>query len=162
MRMIGVCVTATIVAIGCQSSATTEVSEPHASAMRDSVLAFLSTWSVEEDQESWGVLVERYADDPDFVWVEDGRVAYSSVDEISDAARGLKVSYTSEATDFIEPSVTPLAPGIANVTARFETTLGREAGADVRYGGAMSMTVVNTEDGWKVLQGHTSSERTRQ
>lgn len=162
MRMTGVLVVGTIVAAGCQSSATSELSQAHATAMRDSVQAFLSTWSVEEGAGGWDTLVDRYAEDPDFVWVEDGQVAYRSVEEIDAAARGLESSFVSEATEFIEPSIAPLAPGIANVTTRFQTTLRRRTATDIQYSGVMSMTVLNTEGGWKVLRGHTSTERPRQ
>lgn len=161
MRVLSVVLTAGILSAGCQSSSTTPLSESHSAAIKDSLTSFLSTWSEETQQDGWNRLVGRYADDEDFAWVEDGQIRYTSVEAIRAGIDELKASFSGVQTEFIKPSITPLAPGMANITTRFRTTLRREGGPNIRYGGAMTMTALNTGDGWKILQGHTSTERQR-
>ena len=157
MRILTVVVAVAILAAGCVDRDSTALSKDHAAAIRDSVAAFLSAWSEGAGPGEWDRLGERYADDPDFVWLEDGQVRYASAEGVRSAFEGLRQGFVGVRTEFDDPRITPLAPGVAVVATRFHTTLRRDEGAPVRYGGAMTMTVLDTEDGWKVLQGHTSS-----
>lgn len=162
MRVPSTVLALAILAAGCGAPATTSLSESHAAAMEDSVASFLSTWSEGAQQGGWDRIVERYADDPRFLWVEDGRVRYGSHQELRAGFETVEASFSGARTEFTEPTITPLAPGLAHVAARFRTTLSREDGPEVSFGGAMTMTVTHADHGWKVLQGHTSSERERQ
>jgi len=158
------------------------LAEAHAAAMRDSVRAFLDSWSEGTDPGAWEQMLTWYADDPDFVWMEDGQVRYRSVDAIREGLDGLAGAFSRATTEFSDLSITPLAPGLANVVTRFHTTLhpagtaGSEDSVDtaapaaggppgpsrvVEYGGGMTLTVVHGANGWKVLHGHTSSATDR-
>lgn len=139
-----------------------ELPEGHAAAIRDSVSAFLADWSAGEEEGDWQALLDRYADDARFVWTEDGRVRYRSVAEVRDGLQELGRSFSGMTTEFVDPVVTPLAPGLANVTTRFRTTLRSAETPAVTFGGAMTMTLVRENEGWRILQGHTSSERVRE
>ena len=162
MRRLFAVLAATILALGCRPPSSGELSDDRSAAIRDSVHTFLGTWSEGGEDGSWDRMLERYADHPDFVWVEDGRVRYRSVRAVGEGLRGLEAQFAGSSTAFVEPSVTPLAPGLAHVATRFETTLRRDDGATVSFGGAMTMTTIHADDGWKVLHGHTSSARPRQ
>lgn len=135
--------------------------ESRSAAIEDSVATFLATWAEGTQEGRWDRLVDRYADDPSFVWVEDGRVRYRSLEGIRAGFDDLRASFSDARTEFVEPSITSLAPGLVHVVTQFRTTLTREDGPEVQFGGAMTMTVSQTGDGWKVLQGHMSSERQR-
>lgn len=161
MRLSSAALAIAVLAAGCDAPATTTLSESRSAAIEDSVAAFLATWSHEPERDGWDRMAERYADDPSFIWVEDGHVRYTSREEIRAGFDALASSFSGARTEFTEPSITALAPGLAHVTTRFATTLTREGGSDVRFGGAMTMTTIHTEEGWKVLRGHTSSERER-
>lgn len=159
MRTLAVVTAVAIVSAGCEVRDGPSLSEDHAAAIRDSVATFLSAWSDETGPGEWDRLTGRYADDPAFVWLEDGRVRYESVGAVRAGFEGLRDAFVGVRTEFVDPRITPLAPGIAVVASRFRTTLRPEDGSPVRFGGALTMTVLDTEDGWKALQGHTSSER---
>lgn len=157
MRILTAVVAVAILAAGCEVRDEAALPEDHAAAIRDSVTDFLAAWSEGAGPGEWDRLGERYAEDPDFVWLEDGRVRYTSAEAVRAAFEGLRRGFTGVLTEFDDPRITPLAPGVAAVATRFRTTLRRDEGSPVRFGGAMTMTVLDTGDGWKVLQGHTSS-----
>ena len=161
MRVLVVVLLLALGGAGCQPPAAVGLSDAHSDAIADSIRSMLTAWSEGTRQESLDRLADRYADDPRFIWVEDGRVRYRSVDAIREAVESLKTQFSSERTEFIEPSTTPLAPGVAHVATRFRTTLRRESGSEIRYGGAMTMTLIHTDEGWKMLSGHTSTQQTR-
>lgn len=148
---------ASLFAVGCAPPPDADLSQARSDAIEDSVVTFLSTWSEGVRTADWDRLIERYADDPAFTWVEDGQVRYRSRGALRTAFDQLHGQFSGARTDFLDPSITPLAPGLANVVAEFRTTLRRDGGEDVSFGGVMTMTAVHTDDGWKVLQGHASS-----
>lgn len=53
--------------------------------------------------------------------------------------------------------ITPLAPGVAMVTTLFQTRLIDPQGGGFARGGALTMTLIERSDGWKILNGHSSS-----
>lgn len=50
----------------------------------------------------------------------------------------------------------PVAPGVAMVTTLFQTRLVDPKGGGFSFGGALTMTLVERPDGWKILNGHAS------
>lgn len=161
MRPFAAALALAIVAAGCGPGAERTLTESRSAAIEDSVADFLATWAEWPREGGWDRLVNRYADDPSFTWVEDGSVRYGSVEEVRAGFESVRASFSEARTEFTEPSIASLAPGLAHVASRFRTTLTREEGPDVEFGGAMTMTVTHTDDGWKVLRGHVSSERQR-
>lgn len=153
---------ASLLAVGCVRPPDVDLSEARSDAIEDSVATFLSAWSEGVEATDWDRLIERYADDPDFTWVEDGQVRYRSRGDLRAAFDGLQGQFSATRTEFLDPSIIPLAPGLANVVADYRTTLRRDGGENVSFGGVMTMTTVHTDDGWKVLQGHASSGTPRQ
>lgn len=161
MRSLSAAFALAILAAGCAPGDERPLSEPRSTAIEDSVAAFLTTWAEGTEEGGWDRLVDRYADDPSFRWVEDGTVRYRSVEEVRAGFESVRAAFSDARTEFMEPSIASLAPGLAHVVTQFRTTLTREDGSEVRFGGAMTMTLSHTEDGWKVLRGHMSSERER-
>lgn len=161
MRSLVAVLALAIVAAACGPGGEQTLSESRSAAIEDSVGAFLATWAEGTREGGWDRVVDRYADDPSFRWVEDGRVRYRSVEEVRAGFEDVRAAFSDARTEFTEPSIAPLAPGLAHVVTRFRTTLTREEGPEVQFGGAMTMTVRHTGDGWKVLRGHMSSERPR-
>lgn len=161
MRSLAAVLALAVVASGCAPGGQAPLSESRSAAIEDSVADFLATWAGGTREGGWDRLLDRYADDPSFRWVEDGRVRYRSVEEVRAGFDDVRAAFADARTEFVEPSIAPLAPGLAHVVTRFRTTLTRGDGSEARFGGAMTMTVSHTTDGWKVLRGHTSSERPR-
>ena len=97
---------------------------------------------------------------PRFTWVEDGAVRYRSAAEIRQALETLPPTMHVETT-YSDTEIFALAPGVASVITRFETRFADSAGAGFSFDGAMTMTLVHGEDGWRFFGGHTSSPKRR-
>lgn len=109
----------------------------------------------------WEQVISLYVDDPRFIWAEDGRIAYQSIDQIREAFEGLQGQFTAAETEFSNPRVIALGPGVAHVTATVQQHFTTPEGDDFGFTALMTAAVVQTEMGWRFLAGHTSSERDR-
>lgn len=148
-------------ALACQPAARDELTAEHAAAIADSAREVLAKYGELMRAGRWESAVSYYADDPRFQWWEDGKLAYSSVEEISTAIRSLQAMFQSSEMELSDTRIGPLAPGVVAVNSLYKQTPTDTAGGAFSFGGAISITAVNTESGWKFLMGHTSTERAR-
>ncbi len=144
---------------GC-TRAPQQLSDAHAAAIRDSVQAMLQVYRDQVAAKEWDSVASLYADDPHFRWVEDGVVRYRSAAEIRQALAALPPSMRVETT-YDETEIVPLAPGVASVLTRFETRFVDSTGAGFGFGGAITITLMHREGGWRFLSGHSSSPKRR-
>ncbi len=148
-------------ALACQPAGPNAFSEEHAAAVADSARRALSEYVDHVNAGRWDSAVSYYANDSRFQWLEDGRLAYSSPEEIRTAIRSMEAMFQSSELTLSDTRVIPLAPGVAAVSTSFQQALTDTAGSAFSFGGAISLIAVHTESGWKMLIGHTSTERTR-
>jgi hypothetical protein len=140
--------------VGCGPS--TDLTSEHTAAIRDSVATVMADFRRYSAEAEWDSLLSLYTEGPEFHWVEDGAVQYSSTDEIR-AAIEAAGSGVRLVTTHREMKVTPLAPGVASVFTLFDTQLIDSAGPGFSYSGAVTMVVVHRESGWRILSGHSST-----
>ena len=146
---------ATLFGFGCQSTPAT-LTEAHAEAMRDSVVATLEEFRAMGIASAWEAAGDFYSDSPSFRFYENGELRYESADDVraalADLGPGMRVT-----TEYSETDVEPLAPGLAQVRSGFESTLSGEGGFEFSYGGAVTMLWVHETGGWRILSGHSSA-----
>ncbi len=152
---------AALATLACEPAGRDALTTEHASAIADSVQAVLAGYGEVVSAGDWDGAVSYYADDPRFQWWEDGRLAYSSVDEVRTAMRSLEATFKSSELKLSDTRIVPLAPGVAAVNTLYQQTLTDTAGVSFSFGGAITLTTVHTSSGWKFLVGHASTERTR-
>jgi hypothetical protein len=133
-----------------------ELSESHAAAIRDSVRVALADFNRYSAASQWDSMVAVYSNRPEFRWVENGLVRYRSPADIRAALSALPPGARVD-TKYDDTEVTPLAPGVASVFTLFETRLGEPGAAFAGFEGAMTITFVHEDAGWRMLAGHTSS-----
>lgn len=133
--------------------------EARRAAITDSVRATLDGFAAAMEVGDWERLVEFYADDPRFRWLEDGQVTYDSKAAIVTSLGDVGGSYTHGTLEYSDIEITPLAPGLAAFTAGFEQRLVGSDGGGFSFSGVMGATLVHGPDGWKFLTGHTSTAR---
>ena len=150
-----------LVLAGCGAAASAGLAPERAAAIEDSVHAFLDAYAARVDSADWEGVARLYARDPRFVWLEDGRVAYPSADSVAAALRSVEEQFVTASLETRDVRVEPLAPGLAAVAFLFDQTLSDHAGAGFGFSGAISALLVDTPDGWRFLQGHTSTTRPR-
>ncbi len=123
-------------ALACQPADQTAFSEEHAAAVADSVRQALGEYVEHVNARRWDSAISYYANDSRFQWLEDGRVAYGSAEEIRTAIRSLEAMFPSSEMKLSDTRVTPLAPGVAAVTTQFRQTLTDTAGSTFNGGAA--------------------------
>jgi len=133
-----------------------DMPQAQATAIRQGVQATLDAWRQHAAAGEWDALMRLYADEPGFWWVERGTVVSRSVDAIRQKLTSLPAGTRIENT-FQETEINPVAADVAEVVTSFQTRLVDPQGGGYSFGGAMSMTFVKRQDGWKILNGHASS-----
>lgn len=133
--------------------------EARRAAITDSVRATLDDFAAAMEVGDWERLAEFYADDPRFRWLEDGRVRYDSKQAIVASLGEAGGSFTHGTLEYTEVEITPLAPGLAAFSARFEQRLVGSDGGGFSFRGVLGATLVHGPAGWRFLHGHTSTSR---
>lgn len=128
----------------------------HRGAIVDSVQAMLAAWRDAFNAMDFARAAAYYSNDPEFRWFENGELKFRSGKEIGDTMKAEAPGFRSLTMSMIEPQVTPLAPGVAAVTTSFAEKVTDTTGQTVGFAGAISMTVVHGDSGWKFLIGHAS------
>lgn len=137
-----------------------EMTQEQVAAVRGGVRAALDSYCEHGAAGRWEAMLRLYADDSRFRWVANGVVEARSVDEIRKHFLALPAGTRVETT-YQDPEITPLTPGVAEVLTQFETRLVDPKGGGFSFGGILSMTLVDRGDGWKILNGHSSSPSRR-
>lgn len=141
---------------GC-APATPEFAAEQRAAVADSVHAALQSFSEAQVAGDWGRVAAMYADSPDFLWMEDGKVMYESAADVRAALEALTSSMSAASITWIQPSVIALSPGRAEVSTLYEQSFTMAEGGGFSYAGAISAVMINGADGWQFLRGHSSS-----
>jgi ketosteroid isomerase-like protein len=145
-----------VVAIaGC--SAAPRFTAAHQRAERDSVAQVLDQWRNALDAGDFARAATFYSTDSAFRWFQDGELRYRSAAELGDTMRAMAPALRSFSLSLIEPEITAIAPGVVLVTTNFAQKMTDTSGETIGLAGAISMTVVHGNAGWRFLVGHTSS-----
>ncbi len=129
----------------------------HRTAIIDSIRPVIAAWTDSMNHRDASGAARYYAADPAFRWIENGEVRYTSPAEVVTAMNGVFPSLRSFDLHLVEPTITPLAPGAASVTASFTQTMTDTAGHVTGIAGAVSFTMVHGDSGWRILVGHASA-----
>lgn len=140
---------------GATPAAIVTAPDPDESGVKAEVGALLDEWTRAGAEGNWEGLKALYADDPDFVWIENGRIAYedhaaviAGVDQA--AAMNPKLS-----TTISEVVVTPLAQDAAVFRTLAQMRFEAEA-FSFDFKGVFSGVAVKRNGRWLFLQGHLS------
>jgi ketosteroid isomerase-like protein len=140
---------------GAQAASAQDMREAPEAALRRGVQATLDAYRELSAAGRWEELMRLYADDPRFRWLSNGRVEARSVEQIRKYFAALPPGTRVETT-YQDAEITPVAPGVAMVTTLFQTRFVDPKGGGFSFGGALTMTLVERPDGWKILNGHAS------
>ena len=144
--------------LGCSRPVPSEPLTPeHRAAMVDSVTSMLAAWQAAVDSRDANRVAAFYATEPDFRWIEDGAVRYASAEQVVEAYRSMMPSVRAIELTLDDPQVTPLAAGVALVTTVFTQKVTDTLGEVTGYAGALTMTAIHADSGWRFLAGHTSA-----
>ncbi|HEY4100503.1 MAG TPA: nuclear transport factor 2 family protein [Gemmatimonadales bacterium] len=139
---------------GCHAS---QFTAGHRAAERDSVAQMLDAWRGALAARDFGRAATFYSSDSAFRWFQDGELKYRSARELADTMLAMAPVVRDFGMSLIEPEITPVAPGVAIVTTNFAEKITDTTGETIGLAGALSMTAVHGDSGWRFLIGHTSS-----
>ena len=98
-----------------------------------------------------------YLDDERFSWYEDGRLRYRNADDVLRAIRNL--GDMNIRTQWMDRRVVPLSPTLASLRLGFLTRINLSNGTEIELLGVQTMVVEKTDEGWQIVNGHTSTVR---
>ena len=107
-------------------------------------------------QSKFDEAVAYYADDPRFIWVEDGGIKYDTQAQIKCALEGIS-SQGVVVTNFGRPRMWALNDEQVMIYAKFRTTIDKDGDEEFTYAGAITVVMEEMESGWKFISGHTST-----
>ena len=125
-------------------------------AVRDSVGVTLEAFRQYSAVGDWNALLGLYDDGPEFRWLEDGALAYASVGDIRAAIAGMPAG-TRIVTTHDDVRITPVAPGIAWASMRFESTFLGADGPSFGFSGVVTLLLRHRPEGWRIVGGHAST-----
>ncbi len=142
---------------GCAPRSGAAFDVAHRAAIVDSVRTLLAGWTGAMNRRQSDSAAAWYSGDRDFRWIENGEIRYTSPAEVREAMAEVFPSLRGFALTLVDPTITPLAPGVAAVTASFTQTMTDTTGHVTGVAGAMSMTVVHGDSGWRILVGQAAT-----
>jgi hypothetical protein len=150
------CVLSSLLLVQCTATREVDPWPSHARAIADSISSTLAAY-----QERFGAvdrdsLQRFYADDPDWKWAANGRFGIPSTQMIRSRLDRLAV-YPRWHIAYMDPSIRPLAPGLAVVATEYRMSFEAVDGKRFAYDGALTMFWKHRPQGWKVVGGHSSS-----
>lgn len=152
-RMFASLVLATL--CGC-SAPSTRLTAEHRSAIVDSVQTMVTAWRDAFNAMDFARVASFYSSDPEFRWFENGELKFRSGREIGDSMKAEGPGFRALTLSLVEPEITALAPGVAEVTTNFAQKITDTTGQTVGLAGAITMTAVHDDGGWRFLVGHVS------
>ncbi len=142
---------------GCTASPPPTFDAGHQEAIVDSVSTMLENFRGAVGSLDADSVARFYVPDSTFRWIEDGVVRYTNRDEIAAAYRGVVGTVTATRLLYDGTVITPLAPGVATLSAGFAQQFTMHDGLKGGFAGAITAVVVHRDAGWQFLSGHTSS-----
>jgi len=125
-------------------------------AARHGVAAALATYRDLAAAGKWSDVASLYADDVRFRWWSNGVLEAHSAAELRKGLLSLPAGTRAENT-YHDPEIQLLAPGVALVSCAYETRVSTAEGAGYGFGGWITMTFIEKDGAWRILNGHASA-----
>lgn len=130
--------------------------ESDRAAVADSVRAFAAAYLADVNGGGFDRVLTHFADEPGFLFLENGRIAYDSHAAVAQAFDGMSGVVAEIRMTVDDSRVVVLAPGTAIVSALYNQVFVDTEGNEFEIDGAFTLVAVHRSDGWKWLTGHTS------
>lgn len=100
---------------------------------------------------------EFYADDPNFRWIEDGRVVYEGRAAAVAGLTNFFAGFGDSRLEAYEVKVSMLTDESAVASFKFSQIVAANGQASLKFEGTMSLAMSDRDGGWKIVVGHKSS-----
>lgn len=123
---------------------------------------FLESWEAAGNEGRYDDLKPLYSPYTGFAWVEQGKIAYATA---QDVAAGLDAAKSSGATvemNLTSSNIKALAKDVASVAANYTLKINYPPDTSIESAGVFTGVVQRQETGWVFVQGHFSSPMPKQ
>ena len=100
---------------------------------------------------------EYFADDPNFRWIEDGRIVYESRTAAVTGITNFFGGFGESHLDVYDVKISMLTSDAAVALFRFNQVVAANGQASMKFEGTMSLAMSDRDGGWKILVAHKSS-----
>jgi len=145
--------------VGCAPSGSSSLTATHRAAIVDSVQTMLTAWRDAFNAKDFARAATFYSSDSAFRWFENGELKFRTAKELGDTMKAEAPAFRALEMSLVAPQITAVAPGVAEVTSNFAERITDSTGETFGLAGAISMTAVHGDSGWKFLVGHLSVVR---
>jgi len=118
---------------------------------RDVFNAYVDAYNAQQ----WTRVVALYSDRADFRWLENGKVVYTSKDDVARAYAWLQEHAASARYVPSDTNVTGLSRDAAQVATRFTTRVETVDGRKFAYSGDMRIELRREGKAWKIIGGES-------
>lgn len=143
-----------LAALGCATPPTQATTDGVDAGVR----GLLKEWAAAGEQSRNADLKALYAEDPQFYWAEQGRVAYESHAAVIagvDQAAGMNATIRNEVSDI---DVTALSADAAAFRANAKIAVASDA-FSFEFDGVFTGVAIKRAGSWRFLNGHLSAPR---
>ncbi|MEO8847723.1 MAG: nuclear transport factor 2 family protein [Casimicrobiaceae bacterium] len=120
---------------------------------RDLFAAYVNAFNAQQ----WNRVVALYSDQPGFRWVENGKVVYTSKQNVADAYAWLHQHVRHASYLPSDTNVTGLSGDTAQVSTRFVARVVTVDGREFAYSGDMRMVLRRENGAWRIAGGEAHS-----
>ena len=106
-------------------------------------------------------LKKFYAKDPNFYWIEDGRVEYPNREALVSSLSGLVNSMSKTSFSIKDRKVTLLSDTSAMLYVGYDQSMTLKSDITFSINGAMTILLKKEEEQWYFLIGHSSTKKQR-
>ncbi len=146
-------------ATSCSSPVTSEFTQQHAAALRDSVTRFAGIISSDIADRGPIAFADHFSDTPSFFMASDGRLRFPSHDSAVAFLAGFARGISRMEFEWLDLQIDPLAPGLAMIASPFYELLADTAGGVIEMEGFYSAVAEHTAEGWRLRNAHWSIVR---
>lgn len=129
---------------------------PNQAAMGDARDVF-SAYVAAFNAQRWNRVVALYSDLSGFQWIENGKVVYTSKQDVANAYAWLRDHVRRASYIPSDTNVTGLSGDTAQISTRFVTRVETADGREFAYSGDMRIDLRREGGVWKIAGGETRS-----
>lgn len=129
---------------------------PNQAAMGDARNVF-SAYVDAFNAQQWNRVVALYSDQSGFQWIENGKVVYTSKQDVANAYAWLRDHVRRASYIPSDTNVTGLSGDTAQISTRFVTRVEAADGREFAYSGDMRIELRREGGVWKIAGGETRS-----
>lgn len=102
---------------------------------------------------------ELYADDPGFIWIENGEVAFETKTAAISALTNYFAGFPESHFEAYDLKIAMLTDESAIATFRYTQAVAANGQSSLKFEGTMTLALAERDGDWKIVVGHRSASK---